>query len=212
MYKPGMAARRHATSLFVLAALAAAACGGDDDGTGPGGGTATATVVLVDPPSSQSASLPALTAALRIDGTLTGTAEAYLSADGEAWEDITDEDALELRLQSEDSAAVGGGQVPGGSYNRLRLVLRDAAATVRAGVDLGGLVLDADVVLELGADGELVVEKIVPSLELGSGGAVRLIVDLNSSGWLTRDNAEQGAVSEAEVEASMRVRVETNVP
>lgn len=193
----------------VLLAPVVVACGGDDV-TRPRGGAGTTSVVLVDPPSPASARehVHALRSTA-FEGTLTGEAEAYLSVDGETWVDIGSVEQVRLRLQSGDSARVTEASVPADTYSHVRIVLRDAVATVQAGAELGGIFVETDLSLQLGGDGEVVVEKQLAPFEVGAGGETRLIVDLNSNAWVTQESAERGSVSEADVAASIRVQVET---
>lgn len=190
----------------VLLALPALGCG--SGATGPGVGAGTASVVLLDPPGA-TAEAPEEPSG-PFEATLDAEVEAYLSVDGDTWEPVGSQAALKLRLQTGDSATLVRQDLPARTYEHLRLILR-GVATIAPGTELGGTLLDAAVAIALGSGGEVAIEKRLAPFEVRSGGAVRLTVDLNSEAWITEQNVERGFASQAELGASMRVQVETDI-
>ncbi len=138
------------------------------------------------------------------DGTIVAEANGYVSSDAETWVEIASPSSASVDLQSTGETTVhSSSTVQGGSYTYVRLVLRNARATLRAGSVVGGLTLSADVVLTLGgSDGEVVIEKQVSSFQVRSDTRTTITWEMNSEDWSTEENAEDEEVQDEEVQQS----------
>lgn len=212
------------TTLKTVAALAlivpaAAAC--SDDATGPDGGTVSATVH--DDPSSGSAaegaSFSRISAAESSDGSYSGEVEAdvtvQVSADGSTWTDVAGEGSsqsqvVDLQVDSETTVA-SEASVEAGTYSHVRIVMESPSASLNGGGTItgsaGDVTLDADLTLDLGSDGQVVVEKEVADFEISADSNTTITTDLNSEAWITPNSVEAGAVSSSEIESATAVSI-----
>ncbi len=200
-------------SLTALATVSLLAAGCDDDDPVGVDDTGTVQAALVDTPTQQTAGALAATPPrfqqLQLDfgGAFAGTTrvEIYSPAD-DSWVEIAGTSSTQLDLLSTDSAMLGGAVEldAGVSYTRVRLTITNGEAVVEAGATIGGIVLESDVSLDLGGDDAVVIEKDI-ALTVGSDTTTDLVIDLNSEGWVTANNLQDGVVSEAEMTAAASV-------
>lgn len=203
----------------VLLALSATAC--SESATGPSGdGGGSAQAVMHDDPSSGSGALaPSFSRAFAAtsgeadySGSMQADVKVQVSADGSTWVDVNDRASsasrVEFRSGSETTVAASS-SVQAGSYSRVRVIMENAGATVNSGSSFsgGGLVLSADVSLDLGSGGRVVIEKRVSTFEVRAGSTTTIEVDVNSEAWMSQENVEARAVSSSEIESAAAVSV-----
>jgi hypothetical protein len=209
----------HRTSLpaALVTVCAVMTVGCSDDATGPDGtGNGFMQAIVTDNPNSESptASVSPLfrisgsSQGAAYEGTISGQMRVSISADGETWYDLGSLNGIAVQAQS----TVGGTNVHGevtiaaGTYNRVRLVLRNATATIEAGAEIGGITLTTDVDVALGDGTDIVIEKEVETFTVTAEATARteILFDLNSEAWITLDNVEQGEAPADQVEESCR--------
>lgn len=213
-----LASHLKTAATFALLVPAAAACG--DDATGPDGGTATA-VVHDDPGSGSAAMQPAfsqISAAETSEGSYSGELEAdvqvQVSADGEAWTDVnsqaTSSSQIDLQTGSETTVA-SEASVEAGTYSYVRIVMENPTAHLNSGgsvsASTGTMDLTADVSLNLGADGPVVIEKQVADFQISADSNTTISTDINSEVWINQENVEAQAVSSSEVQSATAVSI-----
>lgn len=205
--------------LAVLAAATAlliplVGCDDDDNGTGPGE-TATVQAVMTDGGGDGGAAVAARDPAARgsvsgsadVDGSFSGEAQVQISADGQTWTNLGSMQSVNVALESGEEATIhASAQVPAQSYTRVRLVMRDARATVLAGSTIGAGPISADVTVEIAGGSEFTIEKQA-SVGAQSGTSTTLVFDLNSQAWLGQATVDAGAATAAQVSGATSVRV-----
>lgn len=196
---------------LATASLLSAACGDDDplrvDETG------VVSAMLIDSPDTQTAAAGDLSTRrfdqvqASFDGSFQGrTLVEVYSPDENAWIAVTGTSTTQLDLGSTDRAELGGSsQIAAGvTYTRVRLTIVGGEAVIQAGASIGGLVVGADVALDLGSGGEVVIEKEL-SFTVHADVETMLTIDLNSEAWVTEDNVESESVTEDEMESAAQV-------
>lgn len=201
--------RRLAGPTAALAlALGVLACG---DGTGPEEGSVGA-VITDDPAQAGAAVGPGAQLAQGVSGQtfqgdFQGEAQVQVSVDGQTWLDLGSAQSVDVALQSGNEAVVhASANVPAQAFSRVRLVLRNARATVLAGSSIGGALIDVDVQITVAGGGEFVIEKSL-SLSVSAGSQTTLVFDLNSEQWIDQTAVQAQAVTAAQVAAATAVRV-----
>ena len=214
--------RRGWTLLPALVLPVLAGCG---ELTSGGAGEVDAVFTADDPQQAQSASPMSAesgpdvgTAASRsvaaggstalTEGELFVTAEVFLRSDASGqWTAITDSPAaLTLDLQGTTERSAGSAELTAGSYSRVRIVFHRVEAQVTAGLVIGGVTVTGTVRVDLGADGQHSVEKDI-ALKVEADASADVLVDMNSDVWLlTAQGATLRTVTEAALEAAVRVR------
>lgn len=154
---------------------------------------------------------PASASAATFEGVIVADANGSVSSDGETWVEIGSPTSTTLELQSSGETTVhSSATIQGGSYTHVRLVLRNATATIRAGSVVGGLTLNADVDLRLGGpDSEVVIEKQVSTFEVSSDTRTTVVWEMNSEEWANEENTEEEEVEDQEVQQSSDAETRT---
>lgn len=192
--------------------LSAVACSDDDDPTDPMGDMGTVQATLVDDPDPQPAPRTAsqTTLARQLQAAFSGTfqgetrVEIYHPGD-DRWVEVAGQSTTTLDLASNDQAVLGSSsQIDVGTYTRMRLTITGGEAVIGAGATLGGIVLVADVTLDLGGSSNVVIEKDV-ALTVAADATTTLVIDLNSEAWVTEENTDDGTVTEGEMESAADV-------
>lgn len=208
--------QRHGYGILAMAvAVLATTAACDDEATGPDG-EAQMTVVATDDPGSQTASAATLVLAgflpqdgqASYSGEMTAEAQVQVSADGETYVDVGPPQQVSLELQSTDGQASihTDAGVDADSYSSVRLVLGNAEASIDAGSEIGTMVLDAALTLDIGSGSDVVIEKQA-TVEVESGSETTLVFDMNSEAWITEENAQAQAVAASEIESATTVTV-----
>lgn len=192
--------------------LSAVACSDDDDPTDPMGDMGTVQATLVDDPDPQPAPRTAsqTTLARQLQAAFSGTfqgetrVEIYHPGDDQ-WVEVAGQSTTTLDLASNDQAVLGSSsQIDVGTYTRMRLTITGGEAVIGAGATLGGIVLVADVTLDLGGSSNVVIEKDV-AVTVAADATTTLVIDLNSEAWVTEENTDDGTVTEGEMESAADV-------
>lgn len=191
-----------------------AAC---DDATGPAEGRGQVEVAAVgdsESASSSSASESASTAESsgEAEGTVHFSARVYLLTESGQWVEVTERAAQEATVDASgrgEAQAFASAELDAQSYTRVRVVFDEVRADVTGGVTLGvGGMLTGEVRVDAGGSSEPAVVEREVEVRVNSGGTSRVIVDLNSSAWLSGASAETRTVSRAEFENAVLIRSE----
>lgn len=201
-----------AVAAFGLA-LSATACDPDDgNGTGPGE-QGTVQAVVTDDPGAAGASVTGIRGSLAsgsadVTGAFSGDAKVEVSADGQTWIELGQMQSVDVALQAADEATIhASASVPARTFTRVRLVVRNAEATVLAGSTIDAGPIGADITLQVAGGGEFTVEKAV-TLDVSADSETTLVFDLNSESWIDENAVQAGAVAASEVQSATSVRVE----
>lgn len=200
----------------LLLALATAGCGKelvvggqkhvDASGTGDGTpeGSASRSLApsyarLGDGPSS------ALAVAGRAQGTITFDAKVEVATSTGAYEPLSPSLAtVTVAIDGSDSVHIAAGDVPVGSYTRVRVTFTRVQANVTGGLVIGGGSVTGLISVALLPGESVVVERTV---DLGSPGAsARLLVDLDASAWLGAANPATRLVAAATFRDAVKLR------
>jgi hypothetical protein len=186
---------------------------GCENSVGPGA-EGQAQGVVRDRPQQTSAKVSgtgAAGSATAFTGDLTGNMFVSFSADGDTWVDLGSPNGITVKLQSTtDSTNVHGEQdVEAASYTRVRLVMQNAQATLKAGSTIGSLTLTSDTVVKVGgSDQQVVIERTV-SFQVSSDTDVRTatVFELNAEQWMTEQAVQAGVAEDAAIQQATTVAV-----
>ena len=198
---------RRATALSLLLALPLVACGPSE---GP-----TARASVADDPAvvgGTAAASEALAEGTVIGGTLSGTVQAQLSADGHAWVDASPVStaALELQVAGDGTSLGAPVDLPVGTYAHARLLISPEAQMRLSGTVNG--VSFSDELVTSGPEAITLQRRIAP-VTVRADGAVRVVWDLNAELWLTPTALQNRTAAKAALQEAATVRVElTAVP
>lgn len=207
------------TATFALV-LAAAAC--SDGPTGPGSQSGTASAVMTDDPNTASGSLQpsfSMTSAdhsgsASYSGSMRADVKVQVSADGQAWTDLNNRATSNSRVDfhsSSETTVASNASVDAGTYSHVRIVMENTSATIDSGssfgASAGGITLQADVTLNVGSNGRVVIEKQVGDFQISADSNTTITVDVNSDTWVNQENVEARAVSSSEIESATAVSV-----
>lgn len=207
--------RRTAVLAGVVLAFALVGCG-DDDATGPAGSAeGYVSAAVTDDPSSEqgtNAVRPAgdglrfQASSATFSGSMTTDATVEIRNSSGAWVDVGSTGSGTLVMQGDGQlVVVGDATVDAGSYTAVRLTLENAEMTLDAGSTIGGLTLDADLLVDVGgSDRNVVVEKQV-SLDVEGSADARTAVffDLNAESWVDETTVSSQTASDAEVRSEV---------
>lgn len=206
--------RTRGLAMLGLAGVVALAAGCDDDATSPEGEAQVSAEIQDVPDSQEVASRAALAGFLTQDqssysGTLTADAQVQVSADGSTFVDLGPPRQVTIQLQSADGSTSVHSDVAvdAETYSHIRLVLEGAEATLDAGSEIGTLVLDASIALDVGSGSQVVIDKEV-DVDITADSQTTLVFDLNSEAWITEENAEAEAVAASEVESATSLEIQ----
>lgn len=112
-----------------------------------------------------------------------------LYSDDGYWVDVGRHGQMEVALPSRTPAPLveSVGDIPAGSYSRVRLLICHSAADLSAGARVAGRTLDRPESIFLTETGDVVIERNVRPVSVEPGGELRVDVDLESPEWLTRE-------------------------
>lgn len=210
------------TAATLVLVLAAGAC--SDDATGPdGGGAATASATMHDSPNGASGSLQQgfsktyaqTSGSASYSGSMQADVQVQVSADGSTWTDVNEQATSSTRVDfhsSSETTVASEATVESGTYSHVRIVMENTSATVDAGssfgASVGGLTLEADLTLDMGSSGRVVIEKEVGDFQVSADSNTTITTDVNSEAWVNQENVEAEAVTAAEIESATVVTVE----
>lgn len=196
--------------------LAASAC---DGATGPGGPEGEMEMAAIGDertaPEGSTAGEPQSaetggTQSGGADGTVRIRARVYVRSEAGQWIEVTRRGAESATVRASgtgEAVVLGTARVAAGSYNRVRVRFEEVEANVvsfRIGV---GPLLSGSFRVESQGSGGATVER-EQAFEIHAGSSARLVMDLNSSAWLERANAQTRVVSRSDFEGAVRLRVE----
>lgn len=215
----GIEMMRYTTIAAVLAILGTTAACSDNDPVEARPGSASA--VITDDASSSGAFQSDEGSAYRSEGastfsgSLNADAEVAISADGQTWIDLGSPTRVNVALQSsgDETAVHTNASVPATTYSRVRLTLSGGQANVDAGALLGGITFSSALAIRVGgSDNRVVIEKEVQPFTVTADAHARIIFDLNSEGWVDKENAEDETAEDEEVEDSATADREVSEP
>jgi hypothetical protein len=202
--------------LMGLLVLGLSACG---DTTGPGGAGEMRISAVGDESSAAagSSSSESMASGSESNGTTAGAegtvdfrARVYVRTSAGEWIEVTRRGAESASVRASgtgEAALVTSARVAAGSYDRVRVRFEEVNANVtsfRVGV---GTLLSGSFHVSSEGGHAATVERD-GSFEIRGGSSARLLIDLNSGAWLSRANAQTRAVSRADFESAVRLRVE----
>ncbi|MBI4551600.1 MAG: hypothetical protein HY710_04985 [Candidatus Latescibacteria bacterium] len=146
-------------------------------------------------------------------GDLTANTFVSLSADGTTWVDLGSPNGITIKLQNTtDSTNVHGEQdARVGTYARVRLVLQNATATIKAGSTIGSLTLTSDTTVKVGGtDQRVEIDKAV-SFQVSSETSFRtaIVFELNAEQWITEQSVQAGVVEDTAIQQATTVAART---
>lgn len=205
-------ALRLGSTLVLAGALAfgLAACDDDDDVTGTERGEVSASVT--DDPSSTSGSIArasfldilGLQASGSFTGTMTADATVEIRNSAGTFIDLGSASNADLEMQSEggEITVATGTSVDAGTYTAVRLTLENATTTVQAGSSIGGIVLDVDVLVNVGGEDNTVVIEKEMDVDVDAGSSTTVVFDLNAESWIDQSAVDSGLAADADIQAA----------
>lgn len=188
---------------FVVAALAAAALGvaACSDSTSVQSSARVSAVTANDNPSSTSSTGSGGSGNNGYTGTLSGTVQAQISADGQTWVDLGSPAATSIALQSTGSVTTlsTNASVPVGTYAYARLVFSPGVQAQVSGT-VGGTSYSGRVVTF--GSGQVIIQKQVQPVTVTAGSTLTVAWDLNSESWLTASSLQSQTTTAAAVQAA----------
>lgn len=206
--RSGRWSRTTATAAAAIGLAALPLVGCSDDPVEPGDDP-QASVSIADEGAGAASQVSFALASAEASGTFDAEVEADLEAEADAAADLGSPANVTVELQTgQGTAAYTNVQVPARTYTGIRLLVRNASATVEEGSTLnltaGPVTLAAtttiDVVASSGTD--IVIQKqFGQPVNLAAGATLNVQVDLNSATWLDAavvdTQANTGTVAEA---------------
>lgn len=200
-------------SILVLAgalAFGLAACDDDDDVTGTQRGEVSASVT--DDPSSTSGSIArasfldilGLQASGSFTGTMTADATVEIRNSAGTFIELGSVSSAELEMQSEggEITVATGSSVDAGTYTAVRLTLENATTTIDAGSSFGGIVLDVDVLVDVGGDDNTVVIEKEMDVDVDAESSTTVVFDLNAESWIDQAAVDSRTTTDADIQAA----------
>lgn len=186
-----------------------AACD-DDDVTGTERGEVSASVT--DDPSSTSGSIArasfldilGLQASGAFSGTMTADATVEIRNSAGTFIDLGSASNADLEMQSEggEITVATGTSVDAGTYTAVRLTLENATTTVQAGSSIGGIVLDVDVLVNVGGEDNTVVIEKEMEVDVDAGSSTTVVFDLNAESWIDQAAVDSEMATDADIQAA----------
>lgn len=135
---------------------------------------------------------------------------AIFSEEGGYWVDIGRREEMETTLGNPRPATLveSVGDVPPGTYNRIRVLVCHSSVELEPGSRVGARTVDAPASVHLTETGDVVVEREVEPFRVEPERRVELDIDLNTERWLTEEavRSDTASVSTFEREVSVRIR------
>lgn len=147
----------------------------------------------------------ALSAAAAAQGTINFDARVSLLSSNRVEAVNPTPASTSVRIDGRDTVRLTAGEVPRGSYDRVRIVFTRVEADVTSGLVIGGISITGRVTVAITPGDSIVVERPV-SLPGGQGDDVRLMVDLDASAWLASTNVVTRIVPAAAFQSAVKVR------
>ncbi len=201
-------------NIFLLAvfAISLTTCG--DNAVSSGRAGRAQAIMKDDPgratPLTDSGNLNILSLqATAISGSISANTNAFISTDGRTWITLGSPNGITIVLQSTRDSTNLHGEVdaPVGTYAYVRLVMRNARATIKAGSTIGGIGLTSDAILTLGGtDGEVTIDKQVQPFQVSANATTTILFELNAEAWATQQNAQDKVVEDTEIQNSTAAR------
>lgn len=195
----------------VLAAtFALGACG---DITGPGEGQATFQVAAQgDDPSAQQSSQgttstysqPMTSTDGRAQGEVEFRAQVEVQTRTGGWITLNQLQEVHVDASGQETKTFASTRVDADSYTRIRVTFENVKANVTGGIQIGTGFLAGEVRVNLGSEGQTVVEREI-DVNAGAGATTTLLINLNSSQWLNRADAQAKTVSEADFRSAVQI-------
>jgi hypothetical protein len=140
------------------------------------------------------------------EGSVDVQARVYLRTGTGEWVEVTRGAAQHtLRVDGSDGVqAFANGSLAVGAYSRVRVEFEQVRANLTSGLSLGSPLADAEVAVELGGDGKVVVEREV-DLRVRAGAQARLTMNLNSDTWLGQMDSTTRTVAEGVFAAAVTI-------
>jgi hypothetical protein len=137
-------------------------------------------------------------------------ARVYVRTSADEWIEVTRRGAESASVRASgtsEAALVTSARVTAGSYDRVRVRFEEVNANVTSfRIGVGTLLSGSFHVSSEGGHAGTVERE--GSFEIRGGSSARLLIDLNSGAWLSRANTQTRAVSRADFESAVRLRVE----
>ena len=205
---------RRLNGLLTLSfALAASACGEPIDPVtgGEGSGARGFAVILTDDPTNDPSvgGGGASRAPFAITAEMDGSVRVSLRNDANALVDLgVDQDAFLLLQQGDDSLTLRNlTRPPVDTYVAIQVRFEGVTVLVRDGSEVGDTILTEDVLLDVGNGGLATVEIATLPFEIAPGTTTNLVLDLNSEGWITTTNVEDGVVPQADLASNLTIEI-----
>ncbi|HEX8696713.1 MAG TPA: hypothetical protein VF746_30120 [Longimicrobium sp.] len=199
-------------SAALCAAALAAALGGCGDSTGvAGSGDARMQVAAQgdDAPGASASRAPdgPRYSHSSASGTVDFRARVWVQTSAGGWVELTEQAAEQATVDASGHAGAvvfATSNVEVGAYSRVRVVFEDVRANVSGGIQVGTGLLTGSVLVSLGGDGSVTVERQV-SVSASAGGTTRLLINLNSDVWLNQASATTHTVSETAFASAVQI-------
>jgi len=194
--------------IAAFAILPLTACGSDSP-AGPTEEQGTMEAVVRDNPSTGSAAMMAAggESADHVSGEFQGQVRIEVEVDG-AWQTVSGLGNLNAEVQLEGGESVAGSTtVEARTYDRVRIIVSNANADVDAGSEIGAGPITVGVSLTIAGGNDVVIEHNQP-VTVEANGTTSIVLDLNSSAWLTENAISAGAVTSAAFESAAMVVVQ----
>ncbi len=135
---------------------------------------------------------------------------AVFSEEGGYWVDIGRRAEMETTLGNPRPVTLveSVGDVPPGTYNRIRVLVCHSSVELEPGSRVGARTVDAPASVHLTETGDVIVEREVEPFRVGPERRVELDIDLNTERWLTEEavTSDTASIPTFEREVSVRVR------
>jgi len=147
----------------------------------------------------------------RVQGSFLGNFIVSIYSPEGVWVDLGRRAQMTLPLgNGAPNALLESLDIPPGTYTRVRVLLCHSSADVDPGSWVAGEEVDEDSHVFLTETGDIYIIRDVEPFQVAPSRPVHLDIDLNSSGWLTRDVLERGEANIPIFEDQVKVRVRDN--
>jgi hypothetical protein len=174
-----------------------------DPSSASGGGTVMAFVM-------DGAAAPGMAGAddQRVQGRFLGNFIVSVYSPVGVWVDLGRRAEMTVPLgNGAPSALLEGLDIPPGTYTRVRVLLCHSSADIDPGSWVAGEEVEEDSPVFLTETGDIFIIRDVEPFQVTPSRPVHLDIDLNSSGWLTREVLEDGRANIPIFEDQVKVRV-----
>lgn len=140
-------------------------------------------------------------------GTVDFRARVWVQTSAGGWVELTNQAAEQATVDASGHAGAvvfAASNVEAGAYSRVRVVFEDVRANVSGGIQVGTGLLTGSVMVSLGGDGSVTVERQV-SVSASANAPTRLLINLNSDVWLNQASASTRTVSETAFASAVQI-------